>query len=640
MVRNGAQLLGRRYRLVEQLGAGGMSVVWRGYDEVLGRQVAVKVLASRLASDRAFRHRIRIEAQAAARLAHPNITGVYDYGESVQVGLTVPYVVMELVDGVPLSARLGRDARLPWREAVTIGAEVASALAAAHARGVVHRDVSPGNVMLTATGVKVVDFGISALVGVSEQGADGTVFGTPAYVAPERLDDGQVLPATDVYAVGLLLYRMLTGGLPWDASSTTQLLRAHMFQDPEPLPPVPGLPDAVTELVGRCLAKRPEDRPGTAELARTLADAAGVPAIVPVSPAASVDPGVLANAGTTILPWRVDTDALPFTEARRGRRMLGRRAGGGRHGGGGLLGRRAGGGLIGRRLMGGSVDNGPVNGLPVGGGLDGGRQSGGRLSGGPRVSARRRRVEAGLVAAGFVAVTAAMWGVASQHSPASGGAEQPTEARMGLEPPVSCAVAYTLRSDNGREFAADLTLTNTGRRELRDWTVHFSFPAEQKLTRPAPTVRQQGETVLVRPAANRPAVAPGKSEKVALTGTYTGVNPLPVEFRLGETRCGVQVAGVAGTAPATKPPAAKAKSKAATKKSAGSGGSGGSGGSAAKKQPVKKSAAKGSADAKKAAPKKPDPKASEAKKSAAPQKPDPKPAAKGAGGAKPAKGGR
>lgn len=134
-VRNAAQLLGERYRLIEQLGAGGMSVVWRGYDQVLGRQVAVKVLASRLAADRAFRHRIRIEAQAAARLCHPNITNVYDYGESEQVGLTVPYVVMELVDGGPLTARLGRDGQLPWREAVTIGAEVTSALATAHARG-------------------------------------------------------------------------------------------------------------------------------------------------------------------------------------------------------------------------------------------------------------------------------------------------------------------------------------------------------------------------------------------------------------------------------------------------------------------------------------------------------------------------
>ncbi|WP_309246293.1 serine/threonine-protein kinase [Verrucosispora sioxanthis] len=285
----GAQLLGERYRLIEQLGAGGMSVVWRGYDEVLGRQVAVKVLASRLASDRAFRHRIRIEAQAAARLCHPNITNVYDYGESVQVGLTVPYVVMELIDGGPLTARLARDGRLPWREAVTVAAEVASALATAHARGVVHRDVTPGNVMLTATGVKVVDFGISALVGESEKGPDGTLLGTPAYLAPERLDNGQVSPATDVYALGLLLYRMLTGRLPWQADTTTQMLRAHMYREPEPMPDVPNLPASVAALVHRCLAKRPADRPATAELARVLAEAAGKVPTVPVG-AGAADP--------------------------------------------------------------------------------------------------------------------------------------------------------------------------------------------------------------------------------------------------------------------------------------------------------------------------------------------------------------
>ena len=392
------QLLGERYRLVEQLGAGGMSVVWRGYDEVLGRQVAVKVLASRLATDKAFRHRIRVEAQAAARLCHPNITNVYDYGESVQVGLTVPYVVMELVDGGPLSGRLGRDGQLPWREALTIGAEVASALATAHARGVVHRDVTPGNVMLTPTGVKVVDFGISALVGESDKGPDGTLLGTPAYLAPERLDNGHVSPATDVYAVGLLLYRMLTGRLPWQASTTTQMLRAHMYRDPDPMPPVPGLPGQVAELVQRCLAKRPEDRPLTTEVARTLAEAVGIASIVPVSPAfGGVDPALTENADTTILPWSAATDALPYSAIRTRTR--------------------------------------------------------------PAV-ARRRRVEAGVAAAGLIAVTAAMWGMTSR-SPASGGVE-PTEVRMGLAEPAPCAVDYSLRRDTGKDFSAELTLTNTG----------------------------------------------------------------------------------------------------------------------------------------------------------------------------------
>ncbi|MGC4877267.1 serine/threonine-protein kinase [Micromonospora sp. DT43] len=501
--RNGAQLLDERYRLIEQLGAGGMSVVWRGYDEVLGRQVAVKVLASRLASDRAFRHRIRVEAQAAARLCHPNITNVYDYGESHQVGLTVPYVVMELVDGGSLASRLGREVRLPWREAVTIGAEVSSALATAHGRGVVHRDVTPGNVMLTSTGVKVVDFGISALVGESEKGPDGALLGTPAYLAPERLDNGQVSPATDVYAVGLLLYRMLTGRLPWEANTTTQMLRAHMYSEPDPMPAVPGLPDEVTDLVRRCLAKRPADRPATAELARTLAEAAGMLAAVPVSPAGGpLDAAALANAGTTILPWSAETDALPLSRTRRSRA-------------------------------------GRVN--------------------------RRRRVEAGVAAVGLIAVTGAMWGFTSR-SPASGEDRPTTEARMGLPETAPCEVAYALRTDSGKDFTAELTLTNTSARELRDWTMHFTFPGQQKVTKaqPAP-VQQQGGTVQIRPAAQRTTLAPGAAEKLTLAGTYSGANPLPVEFRLGDATCGVRVSGVAGTAPITAPPSKAAPPKKTTK---------------------------------------------------------------------------
>ncbi|MFI2710040.1 serine/threonine-protein kinase [Micromonospora sp. NPDC018662] len=489
-VRNGVQLLGERYRLVEQLGAGGMSVVWRGYDEVLGRQVAVKVLASRLASDKAFRHRIRVEAQAAARLCHPNITNVYDYGESVQVGLTVPYVVMELVDGGPLSSRLGRDGQLPWREALTIGAEVASALATAHARGVVHRDVTPGNVMLTATGVKVVDFGISALVGESDKGPDGALLGTPAYLAPERLDNGHVSPATDIYAVGLLLYRMLTGRLPWQASTTTEMLRAHMYHDPDPMPPVPGLPGQVADLVQRCLAKRPEDRPPTAEVARTLAEAVGIASIVPVSPAfGGIDPALMANAGTTILPWSAATDAVPYSAIRTRTR--------------------------------GAV-------------------------------ARRRKVEAGVAAAGLIAVTATMWGLTSR-SPASGGVE-PTEARMGLPEPVPCAVDYSLRRDTGRDFSAELTLTNTGTREMRGWTMSFSFPGKQAITTARPPVRQVGRTVSVAAPTPDATLAPGASTKLTLSGRYTGSNTLPVEFKLGNSACGVQVSGIAGSVPVTTAP--------------------------------------------------------------------------------------
>ena len=276
----GSSLLAGRYRLVERLGAGGMSVVWRGFDEVLGRQVAVKVLPPSTSADPSFRRRLRAEAQAAARLSHPHITNVYDYGEATTVdGEPVPYVVMELVDGESLAAVLARVRRLPWPAAVRIAAEVSAALAAAHSRGIVHRDVTPANVMLTPSGAKVVDFGISALIGENDIDPDGSLLGTPAYLAPERLEGGQVSPATDVYAVGLLIYRTLIGQLPWDVGTTTALLRAHQYTEPEPLPPVEGLPHAVSALIARCLEKRPADRPSSAELAHVLGTvSAGVPA--------------------------------------------------------------------------------------------------------------------------------------------------------------------------------------------------------------------------------------------------------------------------------------------------------------------------------------------------------------------------
>src|SRR5690242_3416075 len=171
--------LADRYRLVERLGEGGMSVVWRGYDEVLGRQVAVKVLHGGVGTDEASRRLVRAEAKAAARLSHPNLTSVYDYGESTGPGGRVPFVVMELVEGPTLAERLARGP-LAWPAAVRIAADVAAGLAAAHARGLVHRDVKPANVILTASGAKIVDFGIAAVAGARTDGdGTGVLLGTP-----------------------------------------------------------------------------------------------------------------------------------------------------------------------------------------------------------------------------------------------------------------------------------------------------------------------------------------------------------------------------------------------------------------------------------------------------------------------------
>ncbi|MDO3703777.1 serine/threonine-protein kinase [Micromonospora sp. C28SCA-DRY-2] len=263
------QLLAGRYRLGERLGQGGMSVVHRAHDEVLERDVAVKVLVG---SDAVARRRIRAEAKAAARMSHPNVTNVYDYGESPLAGERVPFVVMELLTGRTLEQRLA-DGPLPPRAALRVCAEVAAALAAAHALGLVHRDVKPGNVMLTATGAKVLDFGIAAVAGAPEIDFEGRLLGTPAYLAPERLDAGEVLPASDVYALGLLLHRVLVGRLPWQLASQTGALRAHAYAEPGPLPEVAGLPAEVGRLYRRCVAKDPLDRPAAAEVARVLAAA-------------------------------------------------------------------------------------------------------------------------------------------------------------------------------------------------------------------------------------------------------------------------------------------------------------------------------------------------------------------------------
>ncbi|MFI7599966.1 serine/threonine-protein kinase [Actinoplanes sp. NPDC049681] len=285
--------LGGRYALLDPLGHGGMAVVWRAHDEVLGRTVAVKVLAPRHAGDPESRARIHHEARAAAALSHPNIAQVYDYGEQPDGATTTPYVVMELVRGGTLQQRMA--APVPPRFAMRVCAEVAAALAAAHADGLVHRDVKPANVMLTPAGAKVVDFGIAAAVNPSGSGdAAAEIYGTPAYLAPERLVDDAVDPASDVYALGVLLYRLLSGHSPWSVDTTTQMLSAHIYVEPEPLVPLPEVPAYVIELCNRCLSKDVTMRPSAREVAALLAQAAGLRVVAdepaPAAGGTAVDP--------------------------------------------------------------------------------------------------------------------------------------------------------------------------------------------------------------------------------------------------------------------------------------------------------------------------------------------------------------
>ncbi|MEV4137356.1 serine/threonine-protein kinase [Dactylosporangium sp. NPDC049742] len=278
----GELLLGGRYHLEELLGSGGMSVVWRARDEVLHRAVAVKVL--HLNDDRQD-GRIRAEARAAAALSHPNLAQVHDFGED-----GFPFLVMELVEGRTLQQHID-DGPMPPAEVFRVCAGVAAGLAAAHEAGLVHQDVKPANIMVTPAGAKLVDFGLATPAGSR---LPDDVLGTPAYLAPERLT-GQVAPPSDVYALGVLLYRLLSGELPWTAETTTQLIRDHVFTPPLPLPPLPGVPDAVARLCMASLAKDPAGRPSASAAAGVLAAAAAtgttptgaVAAPVPVEAAAT-----------------------------------------------------------------------------------------------------------------------------------------------------------------------------------------------------------------------------------------------------------------------------------------------------------------------------------------------------------------
>lgn len=270
--------LGGRYQLVRRIGVGGMSEVWHGHDAVLDRPVAVKILAPGQVETVDM---VRAEARSAARLTHPNVAGVHDFGTSRRAGEDQPYIVMELVEGRTLGEHLLARA-LDWQIAVRICAEVAAALAAAHGEQVVHRDIKPGNIMLTPSGVKVLDFGIAATVGTTADDPDGPVLGTPAYVAPERFAGAPATPPTDMFALGTLLYQCLSGRLPWLAATPTELVHATCELDPDPLPEIDGLPPEVVDLCSRCLAKDPAERPTALVAALLLAEAVDARVYVPL----------------------------------------------------------------------------------------------------------------------------------------------------------------------------------------------------------------------------------------------------------------------------------------------------------------------------------------------------------------------
>src|SRR6201994_4345219 len=264
-------VLDDRYELIERIATGGMGEVWRGGDQILGRPVAIKMLVAAHAADEQFRARFRAEARYASSLSHPGITRVFDYGEHSPLG--GPYLVMELVDGQPLSEGIGRYGRLDPYVALDIVAQAARGLAAAHGAGIVHRDIKPGNLLIMADGTtKITDFGIAkANVQDVNLTATGIVMGTALYVSPEQATGQPLTGSSDVYSLGVVAYECLAGDPPFVSDQPLAIAVMHQHH---PVPPLPDdVPRPVADLVYAMLAKDPEDRP---ESARHVADRADV----------------------------------------------------------------------------------------------------------------------------------------------------------------------------------------------------------------------------------------------------------------------------------------------------------------------------------------------------------------------------
>lgn len=263
--------LGGRYRLEALLGRGGMGEVWRATDERLRRPVAVKLIRADAAGDERTSERLLREAETAGTLQHPGITVVHDLGEHRDGDGRVLYLVMELLEGRDLRVVLdGYPHGMPVPRAAYLAAQVADALAAAHARGVVHRDVKPANlILLPGDQVKICDFGIAHLQDAATRlTVEGGSIGTPRYMAPEQFTGGEIGPRSDLYALGCVLHELLTGSPPF-AGTGAQLMYRHLNEPPPPLPP--NLPDGLGHLVLELLAKHPAGRPAAAsDVARRL----------------------------------------------------------------------------------------------------------------------------------------------------------------------------------------------------------------------------------------------------------------------------------------------------------------------------------------------------------------------------------
>ncbi|GAA2098113.1 serine/threonine-protein kinase [Actinomadura alba] len=278
-------LLNDRYQLDELLATGGMGQVWSATDQLLARSVAVKLLRPEYVSDEAARSRFQAEARFAASLHHSGIAQVYDYGQQDDL----IFLVMELVPGEPLSKIIARTGGLDPEATLDLVAQAARALQVAHSAGIIHRDVKPGNLMVTGDGtIKVTDFGIARAAAVSTLTQTGMVMGTAHYVSPEQASGQAITPSTDLYSLGVVAFECLTGRPPFDADTPVAIALQHVRDFPPALPL--DIPAPVRELVRQLLAKKPADRPTSAQ---ELADQAYV---IRESLATGLDPAELDDA--------------------------------------------------------------------------------------------------------------------------------------------------------------------------------------------------------------------------------------------------------------------------------------------------------------------------------------------------------
>lgn len=307
----GGSVAGGRYQLRDLLGEGGMASVYLAYDTALARQVAIKTLHTELGREQSFRERFRREAQAVAKLSHTNIVSVFDTGEDELDGALMPYIVMEYVEGQPLGSVLQSDiaqyGAMPADKALKVTADVLAALETSHEMGLVHRDIKPGNVMMTKRGiVKVMDFGIARAMqsGVTSMTQTGMVVGTPQYLSPEQALGRAVDARSDLYSVGIMLFQLLTGRLPFEADSPLAIAYAHVQEEPvAPSTINRSITPAIDALVARALKKNPNERFPSAEAmrdecARVLPSGqTGAPVIVPGTPQHSG-----AGVGSAVFP--------------------------------------------------------------------------------------------------------------------------------------------------------------------------------------------------------------------------------------------------------------------------------------------------------------------------------------------------